>query len=400
MTNPGYLVDLAGVHMRYGALDRAEPLLRGALEKATPQQKQQAYQTLAQLMQRKNDWKGAAECYDALVTGAATPLEKASMSLQLADAYIHNNEPEKAEKLLGEIPPTPKDHPEQQWIQQRAFQLLSQILQSKPGRLDQYIADAEAALAKNPDDAMMVDRLAEIYSNIKRDPAKALPYLEKLSALRPDDRFLQQRMIWNYQQGRQFDKAIEIYKKMMAAPGARKEDVHQNALQIGFLLVQAGKKEDAVSWIKENYAKEMLSVQDNSMLAIFFDQAQMLDDAEACLNKLADGVKTPQEKADAKVRLAELQLRKRDFAKATELAQGVLNEFKDNVNASARANGVIKRAEIEKENAAKAAAAAKAAEQAKEAPKPAEPPKEAAQAPAPAKEAPAPAPEKKEEEKK
>src|SRR5262249_51162872 len=150
------------------------------------------------------------------------------------------------------------------------------------------------------------------------------------------------------------------------------------------------------------YAKDMLSVQDNSMLAIFYDQAQMFDDSEGCLIKLADGVKTPQEKADAKVRLAELQLRKRDFAKATEMAQSVLNEFKDNVNAAARAKGVIKRAEIEKENAAKAAAAAKAAEQAKEAPKPAEPPKEAAQAPAPAKDAPAPAPapEKKEEEKK
>jgi tetratricopeptide (TPR) repeat protein len=419
MTNPGYLIDLAGVHMRYGALDRAEPLLRGALEKANPQQKQQAYQTMAQLMQRKNDWKGAVECYEGLVAAVTTPLEKSSMTLGLADAYIHNNEPDKAEKLLNEIPPTPKDHPEQQWIQQRAFQLLSQILQSKPGRLDQYITDAEAALVKTPDDAILIDRLAEIYSNLKRDPAKALPYLEKLSTLRPDDRFLQQRIIWNYQQSRQFDKAIELYKKMIANPGARKEDVHQNNLQIGFLLLQAGKKDDAVAWVRENYAKDMLSVQDNSMMAIFFDQAQMVDEAEACLNKLAEGVKTPQEKADAKVRMAELQLRKHDFAKATELAQAVLNEFKDNLNASQRANGVIKRAEVEKENAARLAqaqkdAAAKAAEQPKEAPKPATPaeqpkeaakpaeqPKEAAPAPAPAKEAPpAPAPEKKEEEKK
>ena len=352
MTNPQYLIDLAGVHMRYGAVDRAEPLLRTAMEKANPQQKQQIGQTLAQLMQRKNDWKGSVEALEASVAGAETPTEKASLSLQLADAYIHNNESEKAEKILSELPPAPKDHPEQSWIQQRAFQLLSQALQSKPGRLDAYIAEAEEALTKKPDDEALLDRLSQVYTNIKRDPVKGLTYLEKLGALRPDDRMLQQRLIWNYQQGRQFDKAIEVCKKIIAAPGARKEDAHQTAFQAGMLLVQTGKKDDAIAWIKEHYANELLAPQDNSMLAMFYDQCQMFDEEEAALNKLADGVKTPQEKADARIRMAEMQLRKHDLTKATELATAVMNDFKDNVNAEARANSVIKRAEAEKAAAA------------------------------------------------
>ena len=195
MTNPGYLIELANVHMRYGALDRAEPLLRAALEKAKDQQKQQAYQTLGSVLQRKGDWKGVAELYEAAVEASTTPPERGRNSIQLADAYIHNNEQDKAEKIILDIPPMPKDHPEDQWISQTAFRLLTQIWQSKPGRVDQYITEAEAALAKTPDDPTTLDRLAEVYSSVKRDPAKALPYLEKLSTIRPEDRGLQYRLV-------------------------------------------------------------------------------------------------------------------------------------------------------------------------------------------------------------
>jgi tetratricopeptide (TPR) repeat protein len=287
----------------------------------------------------------------------------------LIDAYIRCGEPDKAEKLIIELPPVSKEHPEDQWIQQTAFRLLTQIWQNKPGRVDAYITEAEAALAKTPDDVTTLDRLSEVYSNIKREPAKALPHLEKLATIRVDDKSLQYRLAALYQQTRAFDKSIDVYKKMMTMPNARKDEVHSQAFQVGMLLQQSGKKDEALQWIKNNYAKDIISPQDYSLLSMFYEQCDQKADAEAALKQFGEVAKTPNEKADARVRLAEMALRNREFDKASEAARAVLNDFKDNPNATTRANSVIKRVEAE------AAAQAKAAEPKPEAPK--EKPKEA-----------------------
>src|SRR5258708_40320516 len=77
MTNPTYLMDLAMVHLRYGALERAEPLLRTALEQSQdPRQKQQIISSLGTLLQRKGDWKGMAEMSELALAGNTAPGER------------------------------------------------------------------------------------------------------------------------------------------------------------------------------------------------------------------------------------------------------------------------------------------------------------------------------------
>ncbi|MGD0094118.1 MAG: tetratricopeptide repeat protein [Planctomycetota bacterium] len=172
--NPAFLNDLAQVYLRYGVLDKAEPLLRSAMEKSKdPAQKQQALSSLAQVLQRKGDAKGAAELYEQALQGAANPAEKTRVQMSLAESYAGANEFEKAEKILNEIAARSDQNPMAVYQRQEAQRQLAQIWQKEPGRLDKVIEETEKALAANPKDAAALERLAEIYSRAKPDGAKA-----------------------------------------------------------------------------------------------------------------------------------------------------------------------------------------------------------------------------------
>lgn len=350
MTNSAYLLTLAEVHLQFGAVDRAEPLLRTALEKAKDGgQKIAISQALGQTLERKGDYKGAAEQFEAAYSGSANPPDKARVGLLLADMYLRAGDPDKAQAIaldVGKQPETSRF--DEQSLQQKVLQLLSRIWRAKPALLDAYLADAEAALIKDPNDAVLVQRLSDIYTTIKQDPAKAAAYSEKLAQLHPDDKMAQYRLAASYQQSRHFDKAIELYKRLMAIPGERKEEVQSQAFQVGMLTLQAGKKDEAVAWMKENFIKDLTLSRDYFMAAMFFEQAGMTPEAIDALNKQAELAKSPDEKLEARTRLADFAFRKMDYDRALAVAKEIETEFKDNASAQSQASTMIKRVEFEK----------------------------------------------------
>jgi len=349
MTNPAYLLGLAGIHLQFGAIDRAEPLLKTALEKSKdPNQKLAITQALGQCLERKGDNKGAAEQFESAYNGATNPSEKAQLGLALAGTYLRLGDADKAQSIALEVAKPDKARFDEPNIQQNVLHTLTEIWQAKPALLDAYLADAEAALAKEPNDTVLLQRLSDIYSNVKHDPVKAASYSERIAAAHPDDKMAQYRLAASYQQSKQFDKAIDLYKKLMAAPGERKDEVRSQAFQVGMMMLQAGKKDDAVAWIKDNYVKDMTLSRDYSMVSMFYEQAGMNAEAEESLNKQAELAKAPDEKVDAKLRIADMAFRKKDYDKAESVAKAVEVEFKDNMNAQNRATAMIKRVEFEK----------------------------------------------------
>jgi tetratricopeptide (TPR) repeat protein len=351
--NPAYLNDLAQVHLRYGVVERAEPLLKSALEKATdPVQKQQVVSSMASLLQRKGDWKGAAELYEQALQGAASPAEKGRLQLSLADACMGMNEFEKAEKILNEVAAGNDQNPMGQFQRQQAQGRLLQAWQKQPGRLDKVIEETEKAAAANPQDAAAIERLADIYSNAKPDQEKATLYYEKLMALRPDDKNLQYRMINKYQMTRQFDKAVEVGQKLFVSA---KTDAEKRALamQVAQIILGAGKKADAVAWLQANFPKANASTGDLSNYAMTLEQAGMPKEADEALAQAAAAAKTPRDKAECVLRAAEMQLGRQQYDKAEELLKAVLDDCKDDPNIVQRANMTLDRIKRTKENQAR-----------------------------------------------
>ena len=341
VTNTDYLMDLAQVHLRYNSFDRAEPLFRLVAEKGKDgPQKMAAHEALATLLQKKNDIKGAVAELETAAAAAATPYDKLRISLTLGQQYLRANDWDNAEKVLMEVSTADASIPNSRWLQQSALSLLPQVWKNKPGRADEFVQQAEAALAKSPNDPVLLDRVSELYANVKHDFAKASEVAERLLPLRPDDRALQYKLASLYQQSRQFDKAVDLAKKMLAAPNISKDDAHNQMYQVGNMLMQAGKKDEAVAWMKDNFAKDATTGRDYWMLAMFYEQAGLHAESEQALLKDAELAKTPNEKAEARILQAEFALRRRDLPKAEELAKAILDEFKDNQNVTTRANMV------------------------------------------------------------
>ena len=349
VTNPDYLFELAQVHLRFNGFDRAEPLFRFVAEKGKDgQQKTAAHEALANLLQKKNDVKGATAELEAAVAGASTPFDKGRISLTLAQNYVRASDWDNAEKLLVDVAMTDPGVQNGRWLQQSALSQLPQVWKNKPGHADAFIKQTEDAYAKNPTDTALMERLSDLYSNVKHDYAKSAELTEKLLPQRPDDRGLQYKLAALYQQSHQYDKAVDLAKKMMTGPNVTKDDAHSQSYQIGNLLIQAGKKDEAIAWMKESFAKDAASGRDYWMLGMFYEQAGLHAESEAALAKVQELAKTPNEKADAKILTAEFALRHRDLPKAEEAANAVLAEFKDNQNVTMRANMVLQQVTAQK----------------------------------------------------
>jgi tetratricopeptide (TPR) repeat protein len=334
ITSPSYLIDLAQVHLNHGSGKRAEALVRKALElNKDDRMKGRATQLLAQVLERNQDVKGAAEQYDILLKGTVAVPERIQYLLALSSLRERNKETDKAIELLNEAAAAAKNSTEKQnlqWVTREVNRRVVEIMRKDPERLNTMIADAEKKLTENPKDEQTIERLAEIYIIVKPDPAKALPLQEQLAALRPDALDVMHRLASLYQQNKQPEKALEIYKKLQAqAPkGQQMQYAFQGALQLN----QMGKKEEAVKMMEEAVGPNPTRDQDASMLATVYDQAGQHENAEKMLKQAAELTKRPGEKGNLLVRAADSARRRKDYAAAETQLRAVMKEFKDQKN--------------------------------------------------------------------
>jgi tetratricopeptide (TPR) repeat protein len=346
MTNPAYLTELAQTHLNFGDTDRAEPLLRKVIERPgteaqAPQLKSRAITLLAQLLERKNDYKGAAANYELAVNNATDPFEKARYTLNLATAYEQMNEFDKAAELIEQAAAIAKtsDNPSATWLKRDANRRSVDMMRRVPARADAGIKSAEEALAKNPKDEAALERLAEIYTSVKTDNVKALQYYEQLATLRPNTPEVLLRLSSLYQQNKMPEKAIETSRKLMDS--APKEQQSNYAYQVAMQMSYAGKKDEAIKFYEGVVGKEPAVDRQAMMLAMLYEQNNQGEQAEKMLKAAAASAKTPEEKASLLTRAAECARRRKDYVGAEQQLRAIYSEFKDNKMARERARGML-----------------------------------------------------------
>ena len=138
-------------------------------------------------------------------------------------------------------------------------------------------------------------------------------------------------------QARRMDKAIEVSKKLASI--APKEQKPQYAFQAALLLVQGGKKDEAVKVMEDIVGNEPVTDRVATLLATIYEQAGKLELAGKSLRAAASISKRPEEKITLSLRAADIDRRRKDYKTAEETLRAVLKEFKDDKNAqdSARA---------------------------------------------------------------
>ncbi|MCZ7649439.1 MAG: hypothetical protein M5U26_29980 [Planctomycetota bacterium] len=341
-TNSHYLMDLADIHQRYNALERAEALLKRAVEGAkTEQDKSQAFSKLAGVLERMQDWKGSMELYEKVMAAEADPAQKANYGMRLANLYQKLEEHEKAEKLLVELSELKPAEGGQnlEWVKRMAEDRLLTVWQKQPGRLETVIKECDERLAKDPKDAAALDRLSRIYTSAQRDNVKAAEALEKLVALQPEDKELKDRLAAVYQANQQIDKALELYKQMLA--GADPQVASRYAYKAGLMLARADRKDEGVALVKEHMDTKDANTATLTMLSSFYMQAQMPEEAESIYLKLAEQAKAPAQRADYLLRVADMAKQAKNYDKAEQQLRAILEQFKEDKGVKARANRAL-----------------------------------------------------------
>ena len=135
-------------------------------------------------------------------------------------------------------------------------------------------------------------------------------------------------MLSMYQNARQYDKAMELGQKLIAEA---KNDAEKRGLvyQVVQIMFSAGKKAEAGAWLQQNFPKENANIYDLSSYAMMLDQAGLANEADDALTKAAAAAKTPMEKAQCQMRMADTWMRRQQWAKAEEVLKNVLNDCKD-----------------------------------------------------------------------
>ncbi|MCY3020536.1 MAG: tetratricopeptide repeat protein [Planctomycetota bacterium] len=341
MTNPRYLLELAQVHSRFNALDRAEELLR----KAQPLEKEQEVRAqialaMSTLLQRKQDYKGATASLEEAVSLFQNATMRSQYTMVLADLYSQQQDYAKAEKTLSDLAEAisgAKARPEDAWL---LNQRLVSLWQRQEGKIEKMTAAAEEALAKDPQNTAALERLASLYSAGARDPAKAVAVYEKLVQQKPNDPNILNRLASAYQEAKQYDKAIEVHQKLLASdPNGRGQS---SVYQIAQLLLQSGKKDEAVKWAKEKMTGDSKSPYGVLTLANIYEKAGMLAEAEDGYRKMRELAQDPQQKAEYTLRIADFARQQKNYKKAEEELQQLLKQdFPENRGFAMRANAML-----------------------------------------------------------
>jgi tetratricopeptide (TPR) repeat protein len=348
LTNPAYLIELANAHLKFGAVQRAQPFLHKAMELSKDAaQRDSVLQSLRSTFQRLHDWPAAVALYQDLLPTAVNATERGKMNAALADAYVQTKDFDKAESILVELAKPDKERGDDQQQRQNAMNSLIQLLQANPDRVDATINQADADLLKNPDDSAALERMLRIYSLIKHDVLKETLYAEKLCALHPDDAGEQRRLAGLYVQDRKYDKAIDVNKRLLKS-ATKHEDSQQYALQIGNLLVQAGKRDDAVAWMHENFEPNIQRNGDYMLLSSFYENANLPVAADAALMQWVAAAKSPDETIEAYFRVAQLAFRLKNFAHAEEILHRLATDYKDRPVVLSRVGTLFQNIQTEK----------------------------------------------------
>ena len=327
--NPGYLADIAQVHLNYKFPERAELYARKAAEALKPSTDKpttiRVRMLLAQVLDGNGDAKGSGEQF-AAAAELAEPVTRSQLLLQYARLKVKDKDFAGALKVLTDAEQTLKalNEPNKAALLREVRRQETELARQDAGILDSMVAGAEAALKADPNDIAALERLSEIYSTVKLSPEKALPIQEKLAALQPNSVEVLSRLSTVYQQTNQIDKALDVSKKLVAA--APKEQKSGFAFQSAALLLQGGHKDEAKKFMEEAVGAEPSSHELN-LLASIYEQAGDVDKADATLKKAAEHPQAqPSDKTLINIRRANICRVKKDYAGAETMLRAVMTD--------------------------------------------------------------------------
>jgi len=312
-----YLLDLAHVHRQYGHLEEALPLLDRAFEKERDQELRiDILQLAGETALAEPNRAVAAAGYFTRAAELCKDEERVNLlRLWLGGAWRTAKDYAKAESAFWAAYRGFADKRQQQ----DALRQFTEIVR-KPERAEAAASEYEKRLVAKADDADALEALSLIYAaGPRKDLTRALAVQEKLCALHPDNLDERQKLAVLYQQAGQADKAVDLYRVIVAQRPSELE-------KLARALAQANRKEEAAASALKLLEGQEENPKTLEYVALMLDQFGLPKDALNLRYKAVKQIKDERERMEAQLRILDRLRELKDFQRAEELARGLLKD--------------------------------------------------------------------------
>jgi tetratricopeptide (TPR) repeat protein len=243
-----YYAALARVNVTYRQYGLAETLQQQAIEAAkTDREKERLSFDLFDIYCRAKWWNKAAEEIERTLgyTDEGSVAQRRRYRLDRARVLAEANRHEDYVRELEHVFRLSKTDLDRE----HALRLLHTALK-KLEKLEPKIAEYEAAVEKNPKDAVTLELLATIYygTGLLSLPGKAIGAYEQLLELTPNDVGRTEKLARLYAETEEYDKSVALYERLMKLNPRR----FRNYLFAGIAVrLKEGDKDAAIAWAKK-----------------------------------------------------------------------------------------------------------------------------------------------------
>jgi tetratricopeptide (TPR) repeat protein len=224
-------------------------------------------------------------------------------------------------------------------VRMDGWRALAAFWKDHPEQLHLTVKNSEAAADKDPKDAEALERLAQIYTDIKPDPKKADVYMTRLVDLGSKDVEGRLRLASLYERQKQYEKAIKLYDGLI--PDTTKAGGWELQVRIAVLMVAAGKKDEAVAMVEKNLVPKAQTALETAGLAGFYANADLPQKAEDAFVKAASLSQSPEDVSTCMLSAAESCRKRKDYAKAEQYVRALLKQYKDNKQVRTQSNAAL-----------------------------------------------------------
>lgn len=336
-SDPEYLVEIAQVHMRHRAFDKAIPLLHqaaGLLQES--QFQRQVRSMLFECLLRTQDYGGAESIGERFLDDASSDEERVQSAVKLAHLHALRKDFDGAERVLREAESTAQNKQARAEIRQA----LLRVWQQQPGRMQEVASDLERKVAQDASDTQTLSLLGTIYVRFQRDYQKAKAVYEKLAAHEPEDTQIQHQLISIYQRTEDYAKARAVYEGLLERYPENADAMH---FQIASLFVKSGRGDDAVDYARLHLAADDATPDQLRLLSKVCENAGRLREAAQTLQTAEGKEPDAAERAGLQLNRVDLLMRQQKYEEAEVVIHGLLDSSPDDVSTQARAKSALVR---------------------------------------------------------
>ncbi|HEY3323417.1 MAG TPA: tetratricopeptide repeat protein [Planctomycetota bacterium] len=337
-TQISYRLELADVHMKYGANEVAESVLEQAIKLGTNTKDPlvlRAHFMRGAALQKQDKWKDAAAEYESIQTLVTQPNDQVVLGALISQAYDKLKDPAKAEAALLAL----TDAKYSVGVRAEGWKRLIAFWKENRAQLDTTLTALTVSADKDGKDANTLERLATIYTDILPDTKKAETYTAKLAELGAKETEPRLRLAGLYERQKQYEKAIKVYQDLI--PVVEKAAAWDIDVRCAILMVQSGKREEAVAKIEKELTSKAKTALETVGLAGFYTNASMPLKAEETFVKAASLSQSAEDITSCLLAAAESCRRRKDFSKAEEYLLALLRQFRDNKTVRTQVNAAM-----------------------------------------------------------